>query len=48
MTSSKPIYIFQTASFRCGCVYRTVTDTMIFCPEHRHSWHRGATTASGY
>ena len=37
-------YIFRITRFYCGCVYRTVSDDAVFCPEHRHSWHRGFIT----
>ena len=33
MTERK--YIFTIARFRCGCVYRIVGDTAVFCPQHR-------------
>ena len=46
MTTSNGRYIFQTASFQCGCVYRTVADTLVFCPVHRQDWHRGAITGT--
>ena len=35
-------YIFTITRFQCGCVYRTVGDTAIFCPRHRSEWHRGS------
>ena len=30
-------YSFRIARFHCGCVYRTMSDNLVFCPEHRHS-----------
>ena len=30
-------YIFRITRFYCGCVYRTMSDDAVFCPEHRHS-----------
>ena len=34
-------YIFTSTRYICGCVYRTVSDIAIFCPQHRDEWHRG-------
>ncbi len=28
-------HIFTTTRFECGCIYRTISDTAVFCPEHR-------------
>ena len=28
-------YIFTTTRFRCGCAYRIIGDTAVFCPQHR-------------
>ena len=28
-------YVFTVTRFRCLCVYRTVGDTAVFCPQHR-------------
>ena len=28
-------YVFTTTRFQCGCVYRTASDTAVFCPQHR-------------
>ena len=30
-------YSFKIARFQCGCAYRTMSDDLVFCPEHRHS-----------
>ena len=32
---------FTIARFFCGCAYLNPMDTAIFCPEHRHTPHRG-------
>lgn len=32
---TNPQYILTIAHFRCGCAYRTTSDTPVFCPEHR-------------
>ena len=34
-------YVFSITRFICGCVYRTVGDTAVFCPTHRAEPHRG-------
>ena len=28
-------YVFTVTRFRCLCVYRTIGDTAVFCPQHR-------------
>ena len=30
-------YIFKNTRFYCGCAYKTMSDDLVFCPEHRHS-----------
>ena len=30
-------YIFKNTRFYCGCAYKTMSDNLVFCPEHRHS-----------
>ena len=35
---------FTIARFFCGCAYLNPMDTAIFCPEHRHTPHRGYIT----
>ena len=42
MTGSQ--YIFTATRFYCGCSYRTIGDTAVFCPEHRAEPHRGFIT----
>ena len=37
-------YIFTATRFYCGCSYRTIGDTAVFCPEHRAEPHRGFIT----
>ena len=33
MTERK--YVFTFTHFQCGCAYRTIGDTAVFCPQHR-------------
>ena len=33
MTERK--YVFTFTKFQCGCAYRTIGDTAVFCPQHR-------------
>ncbi len=42
MTEGK--YVFTITRFQCGCVYQTIGDTAVFCPQHRREWHRGIIT----
>ena len=42
MTEGK--YVFTITRFQCGCVYQTIGDTAVFCPQHRGEWHRGIIT----
>ena len=37
-------YIFRITRFYCGCIYRTMSDNAVFCPEHRHSSEVGFIT----
>ena len=37
-------YSFKITRFHCGCAYRTMSDDLVFCPEHRHSSPVGFTT----
>ena len=30
-------YSFKNTRFNCGCAYRTMSEDLVFCPEHRHS-----------
>lgn len=38
-------YVMRIARFVCGCIYRLSADTLLYCPNHRHMWHRGIITA---
>ncbi len=35
MSQPNPHYVYRITRFHCGCAYRTVSDTAVFCPEHR-------------
>ena len=41
---SAPQYIFTITRFQCGCVYRTVSDTAVFCPQHHSEPHHSYIT----
>lgn len=39
-----PILTF--ARFACGCIYRTISDQAVFCPQHRREPHRAYVTGN--